>query len=121
MPATGRTSDSREFENGEPAARPFRDSTGPALPYVPALDGLRAVAIVLVMGFHFGIDLHGTDAFSRAFRHLRIGFMGVDIFFVLSGTLITLLIARSAGTVASTSSASTNAARCDCFPERLRS
>ena len=47
----------------------------PPLPYVPALDGVRAVAILFVILFHFGwIDW---------------GWMGVSIFFVLSGYLIT--------------------------------
>jgi peptidoglycan/LPS O-acetylase OafA/YrhL len=47
------------------------------------LDGLRAVAVVLVLGFHFGVGwLHG-------------GFVGVDVFYVLSGYLITgLLVAE---------------------------
>jgi peptidoglycan/LPS O-acetylase OafA/YrhL len=60
-------------------------STGTAsavrsLPYEPALDGLRGLAISLVMVFH--ADETG----------LRGGFLGVDIFFVLSGFLITTLL-----------------------------
>ena len=47
--------------------------------YYPALDGLRAVAVLLVFASHF-IDL--PEALSW-------GFTGVDIFFVLSGFLIT--------------------------------
>ena len=43
--------------------------------HVLELDGLRAIAIALVMAFHFG--------------RLRSGWMGVDLFFVLSGFLIT--------------------------------
>jgi peptidoglycan/LPS O-acetylase OafA/YrhL len=45
--------------------------------YKPALDGLRAVAVVLVIAFH-------TIA-----NEFPGGFIGVDIFFVLSGYLIT--------------------------------
>ena len=48
------------------------------LGYQPALDGLRAVAIALVVCFHF-FGLEG-------------GYLGVDLFFVLSGFLITTLL-----------------------------
>jgi len=44
------------------------------------LDGLRAVAVVLVLGFHFGVGWLGG------------GFVGVDVFYVLSGYLITGLL-----------------------------
>ena len=50
------------------------------LPYNPALDGLRGVAIVLVMLSHAHVPL-----FEGAF-------FGVDLFFVLSGYLITSLL-----------------------------
>ena len=46
------------------------------------LEGLRAVAILLVVGCHCGIPLCAG------------GFIGVDVFFVLSGYLITGLIAQ---------------------------
>jgi peptidoglycan/LPS O-acetylase OafA/YrhL len=49
----------------------------------PALDGLRAVAVVAVMAYH----LQGGSA-----AVLRGGFLGVDLFFVLSGYLITGLL-----------------------------
>ena len=48
------------------------------LGYQPALDGLRAAAITLVVCFHF-FGLSG-------------GYLGVDLFFVLSGFLITTLL-----------------------------
>ena len=48
--------------------------------YRPDIDGLRAVAIVVVVLFHYG------------FAHLAGGYVGVDIFFVISGYLITSLI-----------------------------
>ena len=50
------------------------------LAYLPALDGVRAFAVVAVMMFHGGIP------------HMDGGFMGVDAFFVLSGFLITSLL-----------------------------
>jgi peptidoglycan/LPS O-acetylase OafA/YrhL len=55
--------------------------TGPPSPsYRPDVDGLRAVAIIPVVLFHLGLAL-----FSG-------GFVGVDVFFVISGYLITSLI-----------------------------
>jgi peptidoglycan/LPS O-acetylase OafA/YrhL len=50
------------------------------LAYVPALDGVRALAIIAVMLYHGGLGW------------LPGGFLGVDIFFVLSGYLITSLL-----------------------------
>jgi peptidoglycan/LPS O-acetylase OafA/YrhL len=52
----------------------------PRLGYLPALDGLRAVAVVSV------VAVHAAPGFSA-------GGLGVDVFFVLSGFLITALIA----------------------------
>jgi peptidoglycan/LPS O-acetylase OafA/YrhL len=43
--------------------------------YVKSLDGVRAIAIILVMSFHSGLNY--------------FGWMGVQLFFVLSGFLIT--------------------------------
>jgi len=49
-----------------------------SLGYRPSLDGLRGVSILAVMSYHLGL--------------IRGGFLGVDIFFVLSGFLITTLL-----------------------------
>ena len=48
--------------------------------YRPALDGIRAVAVLGVIAYHFG------------YRWAPGGFLGVDMFFVLSGYLITSLL-----------------------------
>jgi peptidoglycan/LPS O-acetylase OafA/YrhL len=50
------------------------------LGYVPELDGLRGIAILAVMGFHSRVSFFAG------------GHIGVDIFFVLSGFLITTLL-----------------------------
>jgi len=47
---------------------------------IPALDGLRGVALLIIMGFHFGVGW------------LQGGFFSLDIFYVLSGYLITGLL-----------------------------
>ncbi|HEV7524921.1 MAG TPA: acyltransferase [Acidimicrobiia bacterium] len=53
---------------------------------VPALDGIRALAIAAVLAFH--------NYSFEGFRHWGGGFLGVDVFFVLSGFLITTLLLR---------------------------
>jgi peptidoglycan/LPS O-acetylase OafA/YrhL len=50
------------------------------VPYLPGLDGLRALAVVAVMLYHA----------DKAWLHG--GFLGVEVFFVISGYLITLLL-----------------------------
>jgi peptidoglycan/LPS O-acetylase OafA/YrhL len=60
--------------NPSPTARPQKEG------FRPDIEGLRAIAILLVVAFHVGVP------------GLRGGFVGVDVFFVLSGYLITGLL-----------------------------
>ncbi|MBX3020237.1 MAG: acyltransferase [Bdellovibrionales bacterium] len=63
------------------------------------LDGLRGLAILLVMGFHFYFfpRQFGVPLAEFASPWLDSGWIGVDLFFVLSGFLITGLLADSRG------------------------
>jgi peptidoglycan/LPS O-acetylase OafA/YrhL len=55
----------------------------------PALDGIRALAVLLVFALHYGGGSHG-GLLLRVLNEVRSrGALGVDLFFVLSGFLIT--------------------------------
>jgi peptidoglycan/LPS O-acetylase OafA/YrhL len=67
--------------------------------YIPELDGLRAVAILLVVIFHCRtIAQAGAGAGEDAYiRFAEAGWVGVDLFFVLSGFLITGILIDTVG------------------------
>lgn len=62
-----------------------------------SLDFVRGIAILLVIGAHFPFDVRG-DRFASALAYpgLKVGWVGVDLFFVLSGFLIGGLLMREA-------------------------
>ena len=72
---------------GEVPARQF------SAKHIDALDGLRALAIILVLLYHLTPG-HNSDRGleSFVFKIADIGWAGVDLFFVLSGYLITSIL-----------------------------
>lgn len=60
---------------------------------IPSLDGLRASAILLVLVGHYG-STHNAPAFLDHQIFLSLGNVGVRVFFVISGFLITTLLLR---------------------------
>lgn len=64
-------------------------------PYIPELDGIRAIAVLMVVLMHvFTLDEQSSDALLTVAPRIIAGFighgwLGVDLFFVLSGFLIT--------------------------------
>ncbi|MDO8362355.1 MAG: acyltransferase family protein [Actinomycetota bacterium] len=90
-PALERLVRFEERTAGPPAAPPrdavqprkaklVRDAEPPRMGYQPSLDGVRAMSVIAVMLYHAGFSwMHG-------------GFFGVEVFFVVSGFLITSLL-----------------------------
>ena len=60
----------------------------PSVNYYPQVDGLRAMAISLIMIEHFGGEIP---------KHFSAGYYGVDLFFVISGFLITAILLNARG------------------------
>ena len=58
-------------------------ATKRGIQYIPAIDGLRAIAVIAVLLYHLGLDW------------IPGGFLGVDLFFVISGYVITRLLLDS--------------------------
>ena len=58
-------------------------ATKRGIQYIPAIDGLRAIAVIAVTLYHLGISW------------IPGGFLGVDLFFVISGYVITRLLLDS--------------------------
>ncbi len=73
---------------------PAVQSVSTSLPRIPELDGVRGVAILLVIAYHFGNTMTGQSrGIESAYRVMvGLGWTGVDLFFVLSGFLITRIL-----------------------------
>ncbi|HKX61984.1 MAG TPA: acyltransferase [Verrucomicrobiae bacterium] len=81
--------------------RPLAGVSEPsALDHIPALDGVRGLAVLLVLMFHLNLlDDSGFETLdARIFSGLpNLGWCGVNLFFVLSGFLITRILFRAKG------------------------
>jgi peptidoglycan/LPS O-acetylase OafA/YrhL len=86
----------------------MQSRVGPREERIPALDGLRGVAVLLVLFFHFtmfgrlAFVAQGTTGLERGIGWTiavtaMSGWIGVDLFFVLSGYLITTILLRERG------------------------
>lgn len=73
--------------------RPSSDLTSR---HLPALDGMRGFAVLLVVALHVGFVVHPTGS-GLPKSYAPGGFAGVDVFFVLSGFLITALLLEERG------------------------
>lgn len=71
--------DATAVSTGRSSGEPTGDAAA-RMPYLPALDGIRALAVLAVVVFH------ANETW------LTGGFLGVDVFFVVSGFLITALL-----------------------------
>lgn len=67
------------------------------IPHSPALDGLRGIAILCVLGHHLSLVQPGTAFDAGALALLHTGWAGVDLFLVLSGFLITGILLDARG------------------------
>ncbi len=71
--------------------KPSIEVAGPSHRHLPALDGVRGLAILLVLAVHLMLfnNNTGNPWWDRLGQLRSLGFLGVDLFFVLSGFLIT--------------------------------
>ncbi|MEV6440540.1 acyltransferase [Amycolatopsis sp. NPDC051716] len=90
------TTDVLPVITGEPRAEPAPAATkadpeqGPLPAFIPQLTGVRALAALWVLAFHFRPELVSSFPFlGRLAPLFDSGYLGVDLFFVLSGFIMT--------------------------------
>jgi peptidoglycan/LPS O-acetylase OafA/YrhL len=76
--------------DGERAAAPPQD-------HIAALDGMRGAAAAMVLLYHFGLNAKDMGLDSPLISAAGVGWIGVDLFFVLSGFLITGILYDAKG------------------------
>src|SRR5262249_45640310 len=84
----------------EPMAdhRRLSERAAPLPAHPGSLDGARGLAILMVLAYHFTLRMAGEGMAARAlFKLTSAGWCGVDLFFVLSGFLITGILADGKG------------------------
>lgn len=89
LPAITPEHDPRPAPHEEPAT-PATQESGPLPSFIPALTGVRALAALWVLAFHFRPELVSSFPFlGRLAPLFDAGHLGVDLFFVLSGFIMT--------------------------------
>jgi peptidoglycan/LPS O-acetylase OafA/YrhL len=67
---------------------------------MPALTGIRGIAALWVIFYHYGITPLDALRFDQVLPFARYGYIGVDLFFILSGFIITHVHGRDAASLA---------------------
>ena len=85
----------------DPVSCPLQSDGSPVAERIPALDGIRGIAILCVMAYHFTLYSGMTPASPIDYLYYQttlLGWFGVDLFFVLSGFLITGILLDATST-----------------------
>lgn len=93
--------DRNEFHQGQPTLEPSSETLSQSVyqprQHIPQLDGLRGLAILLVTLYRFGRSIPESHAGGLLVQTIELGTHGVELFFVLSGFLITGILLDTRG------------------------